>query len=209
MEFDINIRGVSKSSYIDYPGKISTVIFLGGCNFRCPYCHNSDIVKNIPERIDTKEIIEYLLKRKHLIDSVTITGGEPTLQNDLSKFCKFLKGNGFNVKLDTNGTNYKMLEKLINNNLVDFIAMDIKNSFSKYNETVGKELIDLEPIKRSIEIIKNSNIEHQFRTVKVKGFVFDDDICEIKEYIDNDETYKISEYRYSDKQFVDIDYSKL
>jgi pyruvate formate lyase activating enzyme len=123
---DISILGIEKSSFIDYPNNICTVIFTGGCNFRCPYCHNSPIVNGIGEKIDKMEVIDFLRNRKKFIDALCISGGEPTIQKGLYDFIRQVKKEGFSIKLDTNGTNPDLLKKLIDEKLIDYIAMDIK-----------------------------------------------------------------------------------
>ncbi len=170
------IGGFLKQSLIDFPSKIASVIFTSGCNFRCFYCHNPELV--LPELIqenlyiDNNEVLEYLDKNKDLLDAVVITGGEPTLHSDLPNYIKQIKLLGLLVKLDTNGTNPEMLNDLIKNGLLDFVAMDIKSSLkiSKYREIVGEQFsfIQLERIFESIQHIKQSDIKFEFRTTLVK-----------------------------------------
>src|SRR3989344_5028215 len=124
----INIKGIQKTTLIDYPGKIACIIFLGGCNFKCGYCYNSDVVFNKTSSISEEEVFSFLETRKKYIDGVCITGGEPTIHKELFGFIKKIKALGYKVKLDTNGTNPNTVELLINNNLIDYIAMDIKSS---------------------------------------------------------------------------------
>jgi pyruvate formate lyase activating enzyme len=150
------IGGLQKFSLIDYPHKISAIIFTIGCNFRCPFCHNPELVnpKLYPEKIPEKDVFEFLKNRIEKLDAVVITGGEPSLHKDLYQFISKIKSMGFLVKLDTNGTNPHILKRLINDNLLDYIAMDVKSSFDRYDEVVGTK-VDLEKIKESIEIILN------------------------------------------------------
>jgi len=169
-------KGIQKVSLIDYPGKVACTLFTAGCNFRCPWCHNRELV--LPELYEKKEEIKedaiqtFLLSRRGKIQGVCITGGEPTLWGDrLAKFLKWCKENIFSTKLDTNGYLPEVLKSYINEGLLDYIAMDIKNVFSKYPETVGMETLDLEKIRSSIEIIKNSGLPHQFRTTLVPDLV--------------------------------------
>lgn len=147
------IYGINPTSLIDYPGEISFVIFLGGCNFQCPFCHNSDIVNRQSEIYEMEIILAMLEERKKFIKAVTITGGEPTIHGiKLIKLIEEIKAIGYEVKLDTNGMNPDLLKKLINLGLLDFIAMDIKNTFDRYEETVGVT-ISVSKIKESIKII--------------------------------------------------------
>lgn len=161
----LRIGAIEKFSTIDYPDKISCVIFLKGCNFFCGFCYNKQLV--LPELLDTKpdlsekEIQDFLDARKGLIDAVVITGGEPTIfGDDLIRFIKQIKDRGYLIKLDSNGSNPEMLKKTIDDNLVDYIAMDLKDVFENYNKYTN---IPPENIKRSFELIKDSNIPHEFR----------------------------------------------
>jgi len=166
------IGGLQKSSLIDYPEKISAIIFTQGCNFRCPYCHNPELieVKSKEQRVKSSktELFDFLKSRIGKLDGVVITGGEPTLHKDLPEFIKKIKDLGFSVKLDTNGTNPKMLQKLIDEKLIDYVAMDIKAPLDKYAEVVCAK-VDTSKIQESIDILKNSDIEYEFRTTVVKS----------------------------------------
>ena len=165
--------GLQKSSLIDYPGKISCVIFLSGCNFDCPYCHNPDLAKGIPSVpgfIDENSIYDLLESRKKFLDGVVISGGEPTLQKNLIPFCKKIKQIGYPIKLDTNGSRPQVLHKLIDMGLVDYIAMDVKTDPFHYAPLIVKDDIpDL--ILASIRIIMESSVEHEFRTTCIKALV--------------------------------------
>lgn len=163
----LNIGGLHKSSLIDYPGKISAVIFTQGCNFRCPYCHNPELIGK-GEKEGGKRIIEFLQTRISKLDGVVITGGEPTLHANLPEFIKQIKDMGFSVKLDTNGTNPEMLQQLIDEKLIDYVAMDIKAPIDKYSNVVCVN-IDTDKILKSIEILKNADIQYEFRTTVVKS----------------------------------------
>ena len=150
----MEIYGLEKLSLVDYSNYACAVIFTGGCNFRCPFCHNSGLVDKEVKPLSNIEVFEFLKKRKKLLDAVCISGGEPTLQSDLIDFIKKVKSLGYKIKLDTNGTNPTMLMEIIKENLVDYIAMDIKNSFEKYPLTIGLNTLNLDNVKKSIEIIK-------------------------------------------------------
>lgn len=175
----MNIAGVQKVTLLDYPGKVACEIFTQGCNFECPFCQNSSLIPitNTGE-FSEEEIFEYLNLRKNILDGVVITGGEPTVQKDLKGFIKKIKDLGLLVKLDTNGGNPKVLQELIDEKLVDYVAMDIKNIFNKYNITAGKK-VSLDNIKKSIEILKASKIDYEFRTTIIKEMHSLDDIVSI------------------------------
>lgn len=171
----MKIAGFQKQSFIDYPGKISCVLFTQGCNFRCGYCHNAELV--IPEKFqrtyEISYILDYLKKYKHLLDAVCITGGEPTLHRDLPDFISKIKALNLEVKLDTNGTNTAMVKQLIDEQQIDFIAMDIKHliNIDDYRKVAGAcfSLRMLNNIKSTINLLESSGIPHQFRTTLLKG----------------------------------------
>lgn len=185
----MNIAGVQKVTLLDYPGKVACEIFTQGCNFECPFCQNSSLIPitNTGE-FSEEEIFEYLNLRKNILDGVVITGGEPTVQKDLKSFIKKIKNLGLLVKLDTNGGNPKVLQELIDEDLVDYVAMDIKNIFNKYNITAGKK-INLDNIKKSIEILKASKIDYEFRTTIIKEMHSLDDIVSICKLVGNAKYY--------------------
>lgn len=165
------VLGLDKLSLVDYPQKASAVIFTGGCNFKCPFCHNAGIVFGREERIPEAEIVTYLSRRKGLIDAVCISGGEPTLHADLPEFIDKIKKMGFLVKLDTNGTNPKMLETLIQDGKLDYVAMDIKNDLDGYGEITGCDFQKYkDDIKHSIGILLNNRVAYEFRTTLVNEF---------------------------------------
>lgn len=166
----MRIGGFQKFSLIDYPGKISAIIFTQGCNFRCPYCHNPELVDAtlFEKPIEEKEIFEFLDNRKGKLDAVSITGGEPTLHKDLPDFIYKIRSQGFLVKLDTNGTNPDMIEHLLKYNLVDYLAMDIKAPLNRYSDVTRVD-VDVDKIAESIELIKNSGVDYEFRSTLVQG----------------------------------------
>ena len=185
----MKIAGFQKLTLLDYPSKVACIIFTQGCNYKCPYCQNSGLIDHSNEDlIDEEEIFKYLDKRKGVIDGIVISGGEPTIQKDLKSFIKKVKEKGFLIKLDTNGSNPNFVEEVINEKLVDYIAMDIKNVLEEYKDVtnVNPNIVNL---KRSIEIIKNSNIEHEFRTTIIKNIHNIDKILKICEYVDGDKLY--------------------
>lgn len=190
------IKGIQKTSLIDYPNKICSVIFLSGCDFRCPYCQNPDLI-NSPDKlqdINEKEFLEFIASRKGLIDGVCITGGEPTIHEDLPKLIKNIKKMGFLVKLDTNGNNPKVIEKLIGKKLIDFIAMDIKAPLNKY-KNVARVNVNVKRIKRSIDIIMSSNIDYEFRTTVLPVLHTKGDILEIAKMIKGAKKYYLQQFR--------------
>lgn len=189
------IGGVEKTSLIDYPEKLTAVVFTIGCNFRCGYCHNPELIKLKEDSkiLDEEDFFAYLEKRKGLLDAVTITGGEPTLQNDLADFIKRVKDMGFLVKLDTNGCSPEILEKLINEKLLDYIAMDIKNSIDNYNKVV-RNFTDKEKILKSIRLIMNSNVDYEFRTTTLKSLISIEDFEKIGEMINGAKKYFIQKF---------------
>ncbi|SHH44939.1 pyruvate formate lyase activating enzyme [Caloranaerobacter azorensis DSM 13643] len=190
----MNFKGLQKSSFIDYPDKICTVLFTGGCNFRCPFCHNSLLVKNEGEIILERDVLEFLESRKTMIEAVCISGGEPTLQKELVSFIKKVKDIGYLVKLDTNGTNPDVIKRLLDLRLVDYIAMDIKAPFSKYSSVVGV-MVDINSIQESIRLIKNSDIDYEFRTTVCKELLSQNDILELSKEISGAKRYIIQNFK--------------
>ena len=192
------ISGLQKLTLLDYPNKTACIIFTGGCNFKCSYCQNSDLIGKNPIMINEEEVFEYLKKRKKVLDGVVVTGGEPTIHKDLPAFIKKIKDLKLLVKLDTNGSNPIMLEELINNHLIDYIAMDIKNTYDDY-KVVIKINTNLDNIKKSIELIKKSNIDHEFRTTIIKNFHTLDKIQTICDYLGKEEKYYLQNFEASER----------
>lgn len=192
------IGGFQRFSLIDYPGKICAIIFTQGCNFRCPYCHNPELVnpKLFQEPIDEDDIFRFLEMRKGKLDAVEITGGEPTLQPDLIEFMRKIKAMGFLIKLDTNGTNPEVVEKIIKNKLVDYIAMDVKAPLEKY-EKVVRAKVDKQKIKEAISLIMNSHIDYEFRTTIIKNILTKEDIIDIAKTIKGSKLYVLQKFIHS------------
>lgn len=190
------LGGLQKFTLIDYPGKVAATVFTVGCNFLCPFCHNPELVdlKMIKGQpiISENEFFEFLKSRQGQLDGVCITGGEPTLHKDLPDFIKKIKELGFAVKLDTNGSHPEILEKLIAEKLLDYIAMDIKAPADKYNEIAGGAGID--KIKKSVELIKNSGIDYEFRTTVVPKFHKKEDIVKIAEWLKGSKKYFLQQF---------------
>ena len=164
------IVGIDKLSLLDYEDKVSVVLFSKNCNFRCPFCHNGDSVLGAQEEIDFSDILAFLKTRVGLVDAVVFSGGEPTLEDDLENKIREVKKLGYLIKLDTNGTNPELLEKLLDDQVVDYVAMDIKNTPSLYAQTSGVNHVDMEKIKKSISIIMSKAPDYEFRTTLVKEF---------------------------------------
>lgn len=190
----MNIQGFQKLTLLDFPGKTACTVFTGGCNLRCPFCHNGSLVQNPTEQQSVEpQVIEYLKKRQGILDGVCITGGEPLLQPDLLEFIKKCKEIGMAVKLDTNGAAPEKLGKVIESGLIDYIAMDIKAAPDKYSKAVGLD-ISFVPFRKSMELIRNSGIDYEFRTTAVKGIHTLADFEEIARLLKPDEKYFIQKF---------------
>lgn len=191
------IGGLQKLTLIDYPSKVSAIIFTIGCNFRCRYCYNTRLVdpKLFREEdvISEEEIFSFLKSRVDKLDAVVVTGGEPTLHKDLDVFISKIKDMGFLVKLDSNGTNPDVLQSLIDRKLIDYIAMDIKNDFKNYEKIVNVKF-DVSKIQKSIDVIINSGIDYEFRTTAAPG-VTKEDILNISEYIKGAKKYYLQVFQ--------------
>ena len=162
------ICGLQKMTLLDFPGKIACTVFLGGCNFRCPFCHNSELFMGKPEKLmEDEEFFKFLKSRKGLLDGVCVSGGEPTLYKNLPEFLAKIKELGFLVKLDTNGSRPALVKELVEKNLVDYIAMDVKNSPAMYAQTVGLETMNLAPIEESLRFLIGGTVPYELRTTLV------------------------------------------
>lgn len=180
----MKIFGLEKLSMVDYDDKLACTVFTAGCNFACPFCHNFDLVNGtrlteIPER----EVLEYVELRKKMLDGVVISGGEPTLMPDLADFAAKIKKIGLSVKLDTNGSDSKKLVCLVNDGLVDYVAMDVKNSLEKYSQTAGKP-VNIDEITASINFLKQNVVPYEFRTTLVKQFHDQKSITDMAQLLD-------------------------
>lgn len=188
------LAGLQKTTFIDYPEKIACIVFTQGCNFRCGYCHNPELFENKEPVLSVPAFFEFLNKRKGKLDGVVITGGEPTLHSkDLIEFIKEVKSLGFLVKLDTNGTHPDVLQELLNENLLDYIAMDIKAPLAKY-KTITQTDIDTKIIKKSIDMIMNSGVDYEFRTTIVKSQLSVEDLRQIGELIQGAKRYYMQKF---------------
>ena len=189
------IKGFQKLTLLDYPGKTACTVFTGGCNYRCPFCHNAGLVTKMDtEIIPESEVFNHLKKRQGILDGVAISGGEPLLQGDIEEFLKKIKELGYSIKLDTNGSFPDKLKSIIDNGLCDYVAMDIKNSKERYNETVGIDKFDISLMEKSVEILMNSDVQFEFRTTVTKNFHTVEDIEKIGEWIKGTEKYYLQNF---------------
>lgn len=190
------ILGFQKMTLLDFPGKVACTVFTGGCNLRCPFCHNAKLVTDInaDEQFSADEVLRFLSKRTGLLDGVCITGGEPLLQADIKDFIIMIKKMGFKLKLDTNGFYPAKLIDLIESGLIDYAAVDIKNSDEKYDETVGVKNIDLAPLNASIDYLCRGKIDFEFRTTVVAEFHTENDIEKIAVKINRAKKYFLQNF---------------
>lgn len=192
----MTIFGLQKLSLLDYPEKTACTVFTGGCNFRCPFCHNASLVVGLDEieTIDEEEFFSFLNKRKNILDGVCVTGGEPLLQRDIDVFIKKIKDLGYSVKLDTNGSFPDKLIQLVNQGLVDYVAMDIKNSPDGYFKTIGTDRIAFSEICRSVEFLLSNAVDYEFRTTVVKELHTENDFKAIGEWIKGAKRYFLQSF---------------
>lgn len=187
------IGGLQKTSLIDFPKKIAAIVFTRGCNFRCPYCHNPELVSSGYESLDENYVFDFLKTRTGKLDGVVVTGGEPCLQKNLVEFLRGIKKLGFQIKLDTNGSEFNTLEKIIGENLADYIAMDIKAPLEKY-ESVVRTNVNIQNIQKSINLIMSSGIDYEFRTTITKELLNVDDFFDIGEMIKGADKYYLQKF---------------
>lgn len=190
------IYGLQKLTLLDYPGKTACTIFLGNCNFRCPYCHNRDLVLHPSQitPISQDTLLSFLKKRQGLLDGVCITGGEPLLHPDLLSLLLSIRDLGFSIKLDTNGSFPDRLEKFVGMGLFDYVAMDIKNSLEHYQSTIGCHTVDLSAIKESVQFLLSDTVDYEFRTTMVKEFHTENDFISIGRWIAGARHYFLQEF---------------
>jgi len=194
----IEIGGIQKTTLIDYPGRVAATVFLIGCNFRCPFCYSAELV--LPEkiklqpRISDKEFFGFLRDRRGLLEGIVVCGGEPTIHQELPDFIKKIKDLGFLVKLDTNGSNPRMLKELIDKKLIDYVAMDVKTCREKYNEAVGVG-VRISDIEESIKILKEGKIDYEFRTTVVPTVHLKEDILRVAEWLKPAKKYYLQSFR--------------
>ena len=198
----ICLQGIQKLTLLDYPGKVACTIFIGGCNFRCPFCQNSELLPCHKEgSMNPDEVLAFLEQRrkKGLLDGVCITGGEPLLQEGIAEFLQKLKQMGYAVKLDTNGSFPDKLQELIDAHLVDYVAMDIKNSLERYAETSGTTGLYNQAVERSVELLKKGLVPYEFRTTVVKEFHDAKSMQQIALWISGAERYYLQSFVDSDQ----------
>lgn len=187
--------GMEKISLLDYEGYVVCTLFTSGCNFRCPWCHNAPLALSmVDEPMNFDEILDYLSKRKGIIDGVCITGGEPTMMPSLITYIKQIKALGLLVKLDTNGTNPQVVKTLIDEHLVDYIAMDIKSSMENYPKITNTAVIQYDRIMTTIKLLEESNIPHEFRTTLIEEFHTENDIIEIGKIVKGTKIFYLQKY---------------
>lgn len=192
------IKGFQKLTLLDFPGRTACTVFTAGCNFRCPFCHNALLVTEQDDAYyDESEIFSHLEKRKSVLDGVAVTGGEPLLQKDIERFLYEIKEMGFAVKLDTNGSFPEKLEGILQLGIVDYVAMDIKNCPEKYGVTAGVKNFDIQPIEKSMELLKNSGIDYEFRTTVTADYHTVEDIEKIAQWIQGVPKYFLQNFENS------------
>jgi pyruvate formate lyase activating enzyme len=190
----MKIGGIQKTSLLDYPDIISAIIWTVGCNFRCPFCYNRDIVLENVQTIPFEDVLSFLEKRKGILEGLVITGGEPLLHKDISDFCEKVKKLDYLIKIDTNGMYPKKLKELIDKNLINYIAMDIKAPKNKYDKITNTN-VELKKIEESIKIIQNSSIDYEFRTTFVPNLLTKNDIVEIAKWIKGSKKFYLQQFK--------------
>lgn len=202
----MKIHGFQSLTLLDYPGKVACTVFLGGCNFRCPFCQNTGLVLS-PEReavVPMEEVLGVLRKRRGMLDGVCITGGEPTLTSDLPEFIGRVREMGYLVKLDTNGYQPDVLEKLLENGMLDYVAMDIKSSRERYAKVAGLPGLDLNRIQRSVELLMGGNVDYEFRTTVAQGLHTREDIEAVGKWLQGCRRYFLQNYQESDQVMMPV-----
>ena len=197
----MKIHGLQKMTLLDFPGRVACTVFFGGCDMRCPFCHNAELLDgSAPPVMDGEELLAFLKKRKGLLDGVAFTGGEPLLQKDLPEFAAKIRELGYPVKLDTNGTHPERLERMIREGLAQYVAMDIKNSPERYAETAGLEHIDLGPVRESAALLLEGRTDYEFRTTAVAELHDDRSFEKISLWIRGAKRYYLQ--RFTDRETV-------
>ena len=206
----MKIGGLQKLTLIDFPGRLAATVFITGCNFRCPFCYASELVlpekiKNQP-KISEKELFKFLKERKDLIDGVVLCGGEPTISKELIPLTKKIKKMGFSVKLDTNGSDPKLLKNLIDQKLVDYVAMDIKGPKERYNDFSGAK-VDVKKIQKSIDILKEGKVDYEFRSTIVPTLHKKEDVIKMAKWIRGAKKYYLQNFR--PEKTIDPEFEKI
>ncbi len=192
----MRICGLQKLSMVDYPGMLAATVFTGGCNLRCPFCHNALLVTRLQESpvLDTDDVLAFLASRRGFLDGVVLSGGEPLMQPDSVDFLTQVRELGFLIKVDTNGCYPHVLREILDKQLADYVAMDIKNSPDKYAQTVGIPNFPLDNVNRSIALLQSSGIDYEFRTTVVREFHTADDIAAIAQWISGAPHYYLQNF---------------
>lgn len=192
----MKIKGLQKLTLLDYPGRLAATVFLGGCNLRCPFCHNASlVVRSDDNEISEDELFSFLESRRGKLSGVCITGGEPTLNPTLPSFINKIRALGYSVKLDTNGTNPDMLESLVRDGLVDYVAMDIKSSPERYAAVSGVPGLDVSPVERSVRFLLRGEVEYEFRTTVVRELHTAEDFDSIGRWIRGARAYFLQPFK--------------
>jgi len=192
----MHICGLQKLAMVDYPGKLAATVFTGGCNLRCPFCHNALLVTRLNESpvITEEEVLDFLASRKGFLDGVVLSGGEPLMQPGAADFLAKVRELGYATKLDTNGCYPEVLADILDRGLVDYVAMDIKNSREKYAQTVGIPDFDIAPVEKSVQLLKESGVDHEFRTTVVRELHTTEDIHSIGQWISGAPRYYLQQF---------------
>ena len=186
------IHGLQKMTLLDFPGQVACTVFLGGCEFRCPFCYNADLLDmSAPGIMNDDELLEFLKKRKGLLDGVAFTGCEPLLRKDLPELLARVRDIGYKIKVDTNGDHPDLLKEIVQAGLADYIAMDVKNSPARYAETIGRETFDTAPVDESIQFLLSGQVRYEFRTTVVKQFHDEASFEAIAQWIDGADRYEL------------------
>ena len=186
----MRIYGLQKMTLLDYPGRVACTVFLGGCNYRCPYCHNYELADGSARPVmEEEELLAFLRKRQGLLDGAAITGGEPCMEKELPGFLNRIRELGYSIKLDTNGSFPDMLQRILEQGLADYVAMDIKNSPEKYALTTGKDRLDLAPVRESVSMLMQGQTDYEFRTTVVEELHQAEDFEKIGEWISGSRRY--------------------
>ena len=191
----MKIHGLQKLTLLDYPGTVACTVFLGGCDFRCPYCHNAELLDpDFPPLMDERELLSFLRKRQGMLDGVCITGGEPLLRQDLPDLLQEIRALGYKIKIDTNGARPGRLNSIMAAGLADYVAMDIKNSPERYAETIGRADFDLSPVRESVRLLMAGSTDYEFRTTVVAGLHGEEDIRSIGRWITGAKRYYLQPF---------------
>ena len=191
----MKIHGLQKMTLLDFPGRVACTVFFGGCDMRCPFCHNAELLDGTaPAVMDDEELLTFLKKRQGLLDGVAFTGGEPLLQKDLPELSAKIRELGYPVKLDTNGTHPERLDRMIRDGLVQYVAMDIKNSQDRYAETAGVPGLDLVPVRESVSLLMNGETDYEFRTTVVAELHDDRSFRQIGQWLKGAKRYYMQKF---------------